>query len=78
MHAKMMALCRYPVIVALLFSLVAISSVGGCGTSSMGSYRSSFQSTNEPKYNMFEWRFDLFNSAYQKVEKEDWENNEPG
>ena len=78
MHAKMKALCRRQVVVALLLFLLVILSTVGCGTSFLRSYRSSFQSTNEPRFNMLEWRFDLLNNKYQKVEKEDWEDDGAG
>ena len=78
MRAKMRPLCKYQVVVAMLLSMAVILSVVGCATSSMGIYRSSLKSTNEPKYNQLEWRFDLFNSNYQKVETEDWENDGTG
>ena len=81
MRAKMMASTRYQVFVALILSLAVILSAVGCGTSSLLSYRNSIQSTkqsyNEPRFNVFNWRFDLLNSNGQKVEKEDWEDDGP-
>ena len=81
MRAKMMALSRYHVVVALILSLAVILSAVGCGTNSLLSYRNSIlstkQSANESKFNMFDWRFDLLNSNYQKVGKEDWEDDGP-
>ena len=77
----MMTLRRFHVVVALILSLAVILSAVGCGTNSLLSYRNSIQSTkqsaNEPKFTMFDWRFDLLNSNYQKVEKEDWEDDGP-
>jgi hypothetical protein len=80
LRAKMRASYRCQVIVALLLSLAVILSAVGCGTSSLGSYQSAFQSTNGSMFNMHEWRFEhnLLNSKYQKVEKEDWEDDGPG
>jgi hypothetical protein len=81
MRAKMMALSRYQVVVAIMVSLVVILSAIGCGTSSLLSYHNSIQSTkqsyNEPRVNMFEWRFDLLNSSGQKAEQEDWDDDGP-
>jgi hypothetical protein len=78
MRAKMRPLCRYHVVVALLLCLAAIISTVGCATSSVGSYRSAFKNTNEPKYNQLGWIFDIFNGNNQKVEIEDWENDRTG
>jgi hypothetical protein len=78
MHAKMRSLYKCRVVIALILLLLVVLSPIGCGTSLLQNYRSSFQNTNEPKVNMLEWRFDLFNSKYQKVEMEDSEDNEPG
>ena len=81
MRAKMMASSRYQVVVALILSLAVIVSAVGCGTNSLLTYRNSIkntkQSANEPRFNLFEWKFDLLNGNYQKVEKEDWEDDGP-
>jgi hypothetical protein len=77
MGAKMRAFCGCRVVVALLFILAVMFSAVGCGTSSLGSYRASLQDTSGPRLNVHNWRIehDLFNGRYQKVEKEDWEDD---
>lgn len=77
MRAKMRALCRCQVVVSRLLSLSVILSAVGCGTSFMESAQSAFQSTNDTRFNMFEWRLDLINSNYQKADKEGWEDDRP-
>ena len=75
MRTKIMVLCRCQVVVSMLLSLSVILSTAGCGTSSVGSYQSTFQSTNDTGFNMVKWRFGLINSDYQKADKEDWEDD---
>jgi hypothetical protein len=76
MPTIMRTLCRFHMLVALLFILVA----AGCGTSSLGSYQSAFSSSSGPKFNLHEWKFEhnFLNSKYQSPEKEDWEDEGPG
>jgi len=77
MGAKMRALCGCRVVVAGLFILAVMISAVGCGTSSLGSYRASWQDTSRPRFNLYNGRIehDLFNGRYQKSEKEDWEDD---
>ncbi|OGR28703.1 MAG: hypothetical protein A2139_06160 [Desulfobacca sp. RBG_16_60_12] len=64
-------------VVALLFILAVIISAVGCGTSSLGNYRASWQDTGGPRFKMYNGKIehDLFNGRYQKSEKEDWEDD---
>ena len=77
MGAKVRALYGCRVIVAVLFILAIMISAVGCGTISLGSYRASLQDTGEPKFNLYSGKIEhnLFNGRYQKVEKEDWEDD---
>lgn len=77
MGAKMRALCGCRVMVAALFILAVIISAGGCGTNFMGDYRASLQDTGGPRFKMYSGKIEhnLFNGKYQKVEKEDWEDD---
>lgn len=77
MLTKMGTLCRYRVIVALSLTLAVFFSALGCGTSYKGSYNSAFQSAYQPRSDMLALRIDhdLFNSKYQQLEQEDWEND---
>jgi len=80
MQAKMRTLCRSRVVVALLFALAIILAAFGCATSSPGSYRSNFQGTSGARFNVRQWRIEhnLLNSRYQKLDKEDWEDDGAG
>lgn len=80
MQVKMRALCRCRVVVALLFTLAVILGAFGCATSYPGSYRSDFQGTSGPRFNLRQLRIEhnLFNSKYQKLDKEAWEDDEAG
>lgn len=77
MGAKMKALCGCRVVVAVLFVLAVIISAVGCGTSLVESYRASLQDTGGPRFKMYNGKIEhnLFNGRYQKVEKEDWEDD---
>jgi hypothetical protein len=79
MGTKMGPLWRYRVVVALSLILAVFLSAVGCGAGYTGSYNSAFQSTYQPRLDMVAWRIDhdLFNSKYQQMEKEDWEDDWP-
>lgn len=80
MQPKMRALWSCRAVVALLWILAVMLAAVGCATNYPGSYRSSFQGAPEPKVNTHEWKIehDFLNSRYQKLEKEDWEDDTPG
>ena len=77
MGAKMRTLCGCRVVVAGLFILAVVISAVGCGTSSVGSYRASWQDGSGPRFKMYNGKIehDLFSGRYQKMEKEDWEDD---
>jgi hypothetical protein len=77
MGNKMRTLCGCRVVVAGLFILAVMISGVGCGTSSLQSYRTSWQDTGGPRFNTHNWKIehDLFGGRYQKAEKEDWEDD---
>jgi hypothetical protein len=77
MGAKIRALCGCRVVVAGLFILGMMISALGCGTSLMEQYRASLQDTGKPKFNRYNGKIEhnLFNGRYQKLEKEDWEDD---
>ena len=77
MGAKVRALYGCRVIAAVLFILAIMISAVGCGTISLGSYQASLQDTGGPKFNLYSGKIEhnLFNGRYQKVEKEDWEDD---
>ena len=77
MGAKTIALCGCRVVVAVLFILAIMISAVGCGTSFLGSYRASLGDTGGPRFKMYSVNIEhnLFNGRYQKVEKEDWEDD---
>jgi len=77
MSANMRALCGCRVVVAVLFILAIMISAVGCGTSFLENYRASFQDTGGLKFNRYNGKIEhnLFNGRYQKVEKEDWEDD---
>jgi hypothetical protein len=80
MPGKLRTLCRRQIVVVLLFILALIPIAAGCGTSPVGTYQSALIGSSGPKFNMPEWKFEhnLFNSKYQRAEKEDWEDEGPG
>lgn len=77
MGAKIRVLCGCRVVVAGLFILGMTISTVGCGTSLMEQYRASLQDTGKPKFKMYNGKIehDLFSGRYQKMEKEDWEDD---
>jgi hypothetical protein len=77
MGAKIRVSCRCRVVVAVLCILGMMISTVGCGTSLMEQYRASLQDTGRPKFNVYNGKIEhnLFNGRYQKLEKEDWEDD---
>lgn len=77
MGAKMRALCGCRVVVAGLFILGMMIAAVGCSTSLMEQYRASLQDTGKPRFKMYNGQIEhnLFNGRYQKLEKEDWEDD---
>jgi membrane protein implicated in regulation of membrane protease activity len=75
--AEMRALCGCRVVVAGLFFLAMMIAAVGCGTSFLGNYLKSLQDTGGSRFAMHRGKIehDLFNGRYQKVEKEDWEDD---
>jgi hypothetical protein len=80
MRANMRALCRCNVVVALFLILGMILSVVGCATSYPQSYLSTYQSPYGPRVTMPGLRIehDLLNNKYQRVDKDDLENDWSG
>ncbi len=77
MGAKMRAWCGCRVVVAVLFILGMMLAAVGCGTSLMEQYRASLRDTGKPRYNLYNGKIEhnLLNGRYQKLEKEDWEDD---
>jgi hypothetical protein len=77
MCANMRALCGCRVVIAVLFALGMMISAVGCGTNFLGNYRASLQDTGRPKFTWYNGKIEhnLFNGRYQKLEKEDWEDD---
>jgi hypothetical protein len=77
MGVHIRALCGCRVVLAGLFILGMMLATVGCGTSLMEKYRASLKDTGRPQYNWYNGKIehDLFNGRYQKLEKEDWEDD---
>ena len=75
--AKMRALCGCRVVVAGLFFLAMMMATVGCGRSIVETYRMSWHDTGGLRYNRYSGKIehDLLNGRYQKLEKEDWEDD---
>jgi hypothetical protein len=77
MGVKIRSLCGCRVILARLFILGMMISMLGCGTSIMDKYRASLQDTGKPQYNWYNGKIqhDLLSGKYQRLEKDDWEDD---
>ena len=77
MGATIRGLCGCRVILAGLFILGMMISTVGCGTSLIEQYRASLQDTGRPKSNWYNGKIDhdLFSGSYQRLAKEDWEDD---
>jgi len=76
MQANMKALHRCRVLVASLLILAFMLVAAGCGTSSVRSYQTAFQSTSGPGVNIHDWKIEhnLFSGLAQQG-KEAWEED---
>ena len=80
MQAKMKAVCRSKVVAALLLILAVILLMVGCAASYPQSYLSSYQSPYEPGIIMqgLKIEHNVLNNKYQRVEKDDLEDDWSG
>ena len=77
MGAKRKALSGCRVVVAGWFILAMMMATVGCGTSFLDNYRVSLRDTGAVRFNRYNGKFehDLLGGRYQRVEKENWEDD---